>query len=112
MSVAMDGHLGVTTFFIAFIVFGSFAIVSILTGVISESMVAKGQVRRENMRFEEEEKLKATREKLRNHFKEYDSSGDGLLSREEFIAAIPAMVELLQNESGDGLLSREEFIAA
>jgi hypothetical protein len=101
MEIAMSRSLGVTLFFIGWVVFGSFAMISILTGVISESMVAKGQVRRENMRFEEEEKLKVLREKLRNHFKEYDSSGDGLLSREEFIAAIPAMVELLQNESDD-----------
>merc|ERR1719183_998231 len=53
------------------------------------------------MRFEEEEKLKATREKLRCHFQEFDTSGDGLLSREEFCSAIPSILELLKDNQED-----------
>lgn len=110
MQIAMDHSLGVTFFFIGFIVFGSFAMISILTGVISESMVAKGQIRRENMRFEEEEKLKAVRQKLRERFKEYDSSGDGLLSREEFVFAIPRILELLQENEEDSFYTEADLI--
>lgn len=110
MQVALDESLGVTFFFIGFVVFGSFAMISILTGVISESMVAKGQMRRENMRFEEEEKLKAMRAKLKSHFKDFDLSDDGLLSREEFADAIPSLLSLLQENEEDAFYSESDLI--
>merc|ERR1719316_1430012 len=98
MSIALNHNLCACLFFIVFIVFGSFAMISILTGVISESMVSRGQLSRENMRFEEEQRLASFREKLRSHFKEYDASGDGLLSREEFRDSVPAILELVEKE--------------
>jgi hypothetical protein len=110
MQIAMHHRPGVTLFFIGWIVFGSFAMISILTGVISESMVSKGQMRKENMRFEEEEQLKLVREKLREHFKDYDESGDGLLSREEFAHAIPSILELLQESEEESFYSESDLI--
>lgn len=110
MEIAMHHRPVVTLFFIGWIVFGSFAMISILTGVISESMVSKGQMRKENMRFEEEEKLKAVREKLREHFKDYDESGDGLLSREEFAHAIPSILELLSESEEETFYSEDDLI--
>merc|ERR1719460_3186381 len=43
-------------FFVVFIIYGSFAMLSILTGVISEGMIEKGNSHKEEMRFEEERK--------------------------------------------------------
>jgi len=103
VSIAMNQYSWVMLFFILYIIFGSFAMISILTGVISESMVARGQLRRENMRFEEEERLKIFRRKLRTHFFEFDTSGDGLLSREEFIESIPAIMMLVEKEAEGGV---------
>lgn len=112
VQTAIDHSLGVKLFFVSYVVFGSFALLSILTGVISESMVSKGQVRRENMRFEEEARLKAVRQRLREHFKEYDESGDGLLSRAEFSHAIPSILQLLKEQSGedDAIYTEDDLI--
>jgi len=107
VSIAMNQYLWVMVFFILYIIFGCFATISVLTGVISESMVAKGQLQRESQRFEEEELQRTLRHKLRNHFASFDTSGDGLLTKDEFIESIPAILQFLEKEGDDNVTYTE-----
>jgi len=85
-------------FFTAFIIYGSFAMLSILTGVISEGMIEKGNSHKEEMRFIEEQKKIEFMKKLRQHFAVSDTDGDGTMTREEFEASIPQMMYMFQEE--------------
>merc|ERR1719515_334140 len=71
-------------FFVFFTIFGSFTMISILTGVISEGMMEKSSNRKEDLRFEEERKKKKFVEALKQHFVENDADGDGTISKDEF----------------------------
>lgn len=84
-------------FFITFIIFGSFAMLSILTGVISEGMIEKGNSHKEEMRFQEEQKKQAFILTLKNFFKESDVDGDGTMTHQEFMANVPAMITLFED---------------
>merc|ERR1712139_168841 len=98
MKWAMQGDPVMVAFFVVFTIFGSFAMVSILTGVISESMIEKGNNRREELRIEEERRQAAFIESLRAYFSESDKDGDGHLDRAEFDANLPRLVEMFQAE--------------
>jgi voltage-gated sodium channel len=73
-------------FLVIFIIFGAFAIVSLLTGVISESMVAKSRRREDESRFERERSRRLLAEDLRRVFKNCDAAGTGtgVLNRNQF----------------------------
>lgn len=73
-----------SVFFVGFIVFVSWTMISVLTAVASESMVAATTDRKEQELREAEEKAKAFIEFLREAFKKADSDGNGLLDKEEF----------------------------
>jgi voltage-gated sodium channel len=51
----LDAHPPFVVFLIMFITFGSFGMIALLTGVISESMFQKNEVRKEQVRIEQEE---------------------------------------------------------
>merc|ERR1719421_2837426 len=81
-------------FFVFFIIFGSFTMISILTGVISEGMMEKSQNRKDELRFIEERRKTKFVTMLRKHFHESDSDGDGCMQREEFVDNLPQMIKL------------------
>merc|ERR1712050_529430 len=51
----LQEHVPLALFLCGFIVFGSFGIIALLTGVISESMFEKNEVRKEQVRMEHED---------------------------------------------------------
>lgn len=71
-------------FLVGFIIFGSFAIVSLLTGVICESMIEKSRRREDERRFDRERNRRFLAEDLRQLFKEKDVQGSGGMSRCQF----------------------------
>lgn len=75
---------GLCGFFIAFIVFMGFAIVSLLTGVITESLLDKGKKREDERRFDRERSRRLLAEDVRRAFQERDTSGSGILNRHQF----------------------------
>merc|ERR1712048_142929 len=93
----MEGSPLMLFFFIGFTIFGSFAMLSILTGVISEGMMEKSSNRKEEMRFEEERRKREFVEQLRKYFRESDKDGDGTISREEFSDALPQMKSMFED---------------
>lgn len=88
-------------FFVIFVIFGSFAMLSILTGIISESMNERGEKRAEEMRFEEERKKHAFIETVRRIFEAADDNNDGTLTREEFRAQVPRLVRMFMDQGLD-----------
>lgn len=96
MKGAMFSDPLMMAFFIIFIIFGSFAMLSILTGVISEGMIEKGNTHKEEMRFEEARAKEAFLMKLRHHFQESDVDGDGTMTVDEFGRNLPAMMDMFE----------------
>jgi voltage-gated sodium channel len=84
--------------FIAFVIVGSWAMLSLLTGVISENMLQKSQARKEEMNLELERKRRQFLERVGALFKKIDVNGDGDMSREEFDQALPAIMKLMEEE--------------
>jgi voltage-gated sodium channel len=70
-------------FLLFFIVFMAFAMVSLLTGVITESLLDKGRRREDERRFELERARRYLAQDLRRVFQDRDS-GSGLLNRNQF----------------------------
>jgi voltage-gated sodium channel len=72
-------------FLVAFIIFGAFAVVALLTGVVCEAMVAKSRRREDEQRFEADRSRYRLAEDLRRLFKKCDASGSGSsLTRSQF----------------------------
>jgi voltage-gated sodium channel len=71
-------------FMIAFIVFMGFAIVSLLTGVITEVLLDKGKKREDERRFDRERSRRLLAEDVRRAFQDRDTAGSGLLNRHQF----------------------------
>merc|ERR1719231_728945 len=70
-------------FFIGFIVFMAFAMVSLLTGVITESLLDKGKKREDERRFERERTRRRLAEDLKRTFQERTGTR-GDLDRSQF----------------------------
>jgi hypothetical protein len=92
----MLGNPAMMMFFTTFIIFGSFAMLSILTGVISESMVSKGNDRKEELRFEDERAKERLLNGLKTHFIASDDDGDGTMTRKEFLQHLPEMTKVFE----------------
>jgi len=79
----LASHCELVPFLVAFIIFGSFGMIALLTGVISESMFEKNQARIEEERQEQNQR----REKLRTEcdvvFRNIDSEGHGCVSQKQ-----------------------------
>jgi len=75
---------GMEAFVLCFIVFMAFAMVSLLTGVITESLLDKGRRREDERRYELERARRLLAQDLRRSFQEKDSSGSGVLNRAAF----------------------------
>jgi len=75
-------------FFVAFIIFFSWTMISILTAVASDNMLSATLDSLENKAHERERKHKEFAVDLRRAFEEYDEDGNGLLEWEEFKTVI------------------------
>lgn len=70
----IDNHPYFGGFLVMFITFGSFGMIALLTGVISESMFQKNEVRKEQARIEQEEMKRMIMSKCEILFSEIDPS--------------------------------------
>jgi len=68
----LDAHPPFVIFLIMFITFGSFGMIALLTGVISESMFQKNEVRKEQIRIEQEEMKEVITSKCEMMFESID----------------------------------------
>lgn len=119
-----------TIFLCIFVIFGSFGIVALLTGVISESMFAKNELRKEEVRAEHEEMrqiLGSECEVLFRQLPDIDDQGESAVESVKSIS--PQIYELLSmcggemthsdvvkiiefmDVDGTGLISCDEFRA-
>eukprot|EP00928_Gymnodinium_smaydae_P009680 TRINITY_DN13623_c0_g2_i1.p1 TRINITY_DN13623_c0_g2~~TRINITY_DN13623_c0_g2_i1.p1 ORF type:complete len:509 (+),score=103.75 TRINITY_DN13623_c0_g2_i1:110-1636(+) len=117
-------------FFVSFIAFSSWTMISLLTAVVSDNMIAATQMRKEDEKaMEEQQRLKFI-SFLRESFAEADDDGNGMLDENEFnnmiendtvIQKMEALGVSLPKEDlkrtftmldvdGSGELSIEEFI--
>jgi len=70
----IDNHPYFGSFLVMFITFGSFGMIALLTGVISESMFQKNEVRKEQARIEQEDMKNIIIQKCEIMFAEIDPS--------------------------------------
>jgi len=75
---------GMTGFFIGFIILMSFGMVSLLTGVITESLLEKSRHREDERRFERERARRLLAEDLRRCFQGSSPAGPGVLNKLQF----------------------------
>lgn len=81
----IDVMPGMTGFFVGWIIFMAFAMVSLLTGVITESLLEKGRQREDERRFDRERTRRLLAEDLRRAFQERGAGGvPGVLNRHQF----------------------------
>lgn len=69
-------------FLVSFIIFGAFAIASVLTGVITETLLGAGRKREDERRFDRERSRSLLAQDLRTVFQ--DASGSGILDRGQY----------------------------
>lgn len=120
-------HVGWGFFFIAYRCCFGFAVIQVITSVFIQHTFKVAGRDEEVMIKEKEKASKAIVRHLNNLFAEMDDSGDGLISREEFEAAmkkdrvknwlgaleislhdVPRIFRML--DDGDGTVSRDEFV--
>lgn len=116
-----------TIFLICFIIFGSFGMIALLTGVISESMFEKNDLRKEEARLELES-MRHTMEERCEHIFAQVSNGDDEASQEDVLTLLPDMVRMFEAAGSDftkedlkalvnymdvdssGTISKQEFV--
>jgi len=106
----VEGNPAWSIFFIGFIVFVSWTMISVLTAVASESMVAATVDRKEQELREADEKAKAFIEFLRDAFKKADADGNGLLDKEEFETMMKKEFVAHQMRSMGFTMSEDEML--
>lgn len=89
---------GMACFFVCFIILGSWAMMSLLTGVMAEHMIEKSAVRKDEMKNELAAKRREFMAGLGQIFTMADADRSGALSREEFNAAVPTVANLMVAE--------------
>merc|ERR1711988_504091 len=93
-----NDNAGMKIFLVSFIVFGVFAIVSLLTGVISESMHEKSRARQEERRADKEKGRALFVEECRRLMRDHDEDGKGLLSRLQFDGCKQEVLQLCHGQ--------------
>jgi len=95
----MDQSVYLKLFFILFVIVGSFAMVSLLTGIVSETMLEKSTLAQAKR-----DKLIERRRRFMTHmymlFMEADHDGSGSLSKAEYLLLVPRIAESLRSEMG------------
>eukprot|EP00927_Polykrikos_kofoidii_P058725 TRINITY_DN5343_c0_g1_i3.p1 TRINITY_DN5343_c0_g1~~TRINITY_DN5343_c0_g1_i3.p1 ORF type:complete len:662 (-),score=114.06 TRINITY_DN5343_c0_g1_i3:134-2041(-) len=89
------GHdLAVDFMIVGFTIFGSFGMTALLTGLVSEGMFEKNQVRLEEERQEREAKLEIVSDHCGALFDEAQQTADGKASKQELLLLIPFVEEM------------------
>jgi len=113
-------------FLFAFVIFGSFGMIALLTGVIGESIFEKNQLRMMENRREREEQHQMMIRMCESIFDDVEVDVAGKAKKEEIKKVIPQVQELFEQENivyashefdgmldimdkGDGLLNRQDF---
>eukprot|EP00928_Gymnodinium_smaydae_P009679 TRINITY_DN13623_c0_g1_i2.p1 TRINITY_DN13623_c0_g1~~TRINITY_DN13623_c0_g1_i2.p1 ORF type:complete len:510 (+),score=113.05 TRINITY_DN13623_c0_g1_i2:113-1642(+) len=116
--------------FVSFIAFSSWTMISLLTAVVSDNMIAATQLRKEDEKAQEEQQRLKFISFLRESFAEADDDGNGMLDEDEFNTMIENNAVLQKMDAlgvklpkedlkrtfsmldvdGSGELSIEEFI--
>jgi len=100
---------GTQSFIVGFIIFGSFVCVSMLTGILCETMVEKSRRREDERRFDRERTRRMLAENARLILQDYDTSGKGFLDESQFENSKSEVLSLCEQE---GLhLSRKDLDA-
>jgi len=86
----------IIVFLVAFVIFGSFGMIALLTGVISESMFEKNQLRMDEERSEREHKRKVFAKCADDLFDSIDTTGSGSVTRNQLISCIQNIAELFE----------------
>merc|ERR1719359_1130004 len=76
-------------FLVMWVVFGSFGMIAMLTGVISESMFEKNQARIEELRLEHEEKRQQIRKWSSEKFEGLPKNNMGEAAKEDIVMLFP-----------------------
>jgi len=93
----LQSHPFLTLFLCGFIIFGSFGIIALLTGVISESMFEKNEVRKDQVRAEHEEMRRTLGERCERLFmslSNFDENGEATVENVKTLG--PEMWKMLE----------------
>eukprot|EP00928_Gymnodinium_smaydae_P038848 TRINITY_DN26693_c0_g3_i1.p1 TRINITY_DN26693_c0_g3~~TRINITY_DN26693_c0_g3_i1.p1 ORF type:complete len:792 (+),score=67.48 TRINITY_DN26693_c0_g3_i1:83-2458(+) len=82
---------GFLCFVVVFVLFGSFGISGLLTGVISESIIDKNSARIEEQRTERERKRRLIQALAKETFEQIDICKSGALRKQDFVMEKPAI---------------------
>jgi len=117
-------------FLVGFVIFGSFGMIALLTGVISESMFEKNQMRMEEERLEKEHAHAELLSRCADMFEELEPDVHGEVSHQEIQALIPDIAAMFEaggidyikddlahvvhfmDKDASGHISKEEFCKA
>jgi len=98
----LQSHPVLTIFLCGFIIFGSFGIIALLTGVISESMFEKNEVRKEQVRQEHEEMRKSLGQRCEQLFLslgDFDENGEARVENVKVLTN--EMWQILENAGAE-----------
>eukprot|EP00747_Dinoflagellata_sp_TGD_P115767 gnl/TRDRNA2_/TRDRNA2_172235_c1_seq5.p1 gnl/TRDRNA2_/TRDRNA2_172235_c1~~gnl/TRDRNA2_/TRDRNA2_172235_c1_seq5.p1 ORF type:complete len:633 (-),score=144.64 gnl/TRDRNA2_/TRDRNA2_172235_c1_seq5:55-1953(-) len=87
-----------SVFIIAFVIFGSFGMVALLTGVIHESMFEKNMVRMEDDRAARDSKRKAMIQRCGELFDEIEHDEEGEAVRQELLILLPKVSDMFKDQ--------------
>jgi len=125
---AMFRNPSLIGFLVIFVIFGSFGMIALLTGVISESIFEKNQFRIEEERLEREYKRVLLQEQCGQLFDLMDCNEDGSVSQDELRSRVCDIAEIFDTSGaafakedlesifyimdidGSGSIERSEFI--
>lgn len=99
-------------FFVTFIVFASWVLISVLTAVASDSMIAMTSDKREFERKEQEKRHSLFIRFLKECFLGADADGNGVLDREEFVTLMGQDRVIKEMRTLGISLTQEEFLKA
>lgn len=125
----LSSYLPLTGFLIVFIIFGSFGMIALLTGVISESMFSKNEIRQEEARSVREANRQILIKSVEDLFDSFQKDSVGEVSFSRIQSQLPQVKEMFDrtgveigdqdledmldciDADGSGGVSQEEFIA-
>lgn len=106
----MLGRPGFCIFLVGFIIFGSFGMIALLTGVISESMFEKNNVRMEEDRMERSAMRKCLIQTCEEWFDQACLKNGQFAKREAVTALLPRVVRLFEQDGTDLQIEDLELI--
>jgi len=122
----LQNNIALTIFLVMFVIMGSFGMVALLTGVITEAMFEKNQARNEEERAERDQKRLKLAERLALLYDQAGLDAEQGSSWEEIEAITPLIEAVLQaseveykpedlrpevlDKDGDGSITKSEFV--